>query len=127
MMGMALAWAMLGQTIAQGAGPQPPATAKASPAEQAIELYRKRDAPRPLPARCRQAAEDAITVCGVTEGARARAPLEDQGIRDGARAAIGELPSAAAIGFRNPVGIMPNTGARVTLKGGKVTAAGLGD
>jgi hypothetical protein len=113
--------------VAQVAGPPAPVAAKTSPAEQAIDFYRKRDAPRAAPARCRRGGDgDAITVCGVTEGARAPLP-NDQSIRDGSRTAIGELPSSAGIHYTNPVGILPRTGAQATLRGdGKITGKGLG-
>lgn len=126
---MRTAWtsAMLlltGPALAQGAGPPVPVAAKTTPAEQAIEHVRKHDAPRPVPAPCRVGSGDAITVCGVTEGQRARAPLDDQGIRDGARTATGELPSTAAIRYTNPVGQMPRTGATLTVARGKASVKG---
>jgi hypothetical protein len=125
MISFGLALTMAGAAFAQGAGPSVPPATKASPAEQAIEQYRKREAPRAAPARCRRESGDTITVCGVTEGARAPFPT-DQGIRDGARTATGELPSTAGIRYTNPVGTVPRTGVGVSLKGGKLAAAGLG-
>jgi hypothetical protein len=112
--------------MAQVAGPPKPVAAKTSPAEQAIDFYHKRDAPRAAPARCRRGGDgDAITVCGVSEGARAPLPT-DQGIRDGSRTAIGELPSSAGIHYTNPVGKTAQTGVGATLKSGKIKASGLG-
>jgi hypothetical protein len=123
---MAMGGADAGPTLAQVSGPPVPVAAKTSPADQAIDFYRKRDAPRAAPARCRRGgADDMITVCGVSEGARAPLP-NDQGIRDGARTAKGEMQSTAGIHYTNPVGIMPQTGVGVALKGGKLSANGLG-
>jgi hypothetical protein len=125
-MPMTMAMAAISPAFAQSAGPPAPVAAKTSPADQAIDFYRKRDAPRAAPARCRRGgADDMITVCGVSEGARAPLP-NDQGIRDGARTAKGEMQSTAGIHYTNPVGIMPQTGVGVALKGGKLSANGLG-
>lgn len=122
-----LAMAVATPAFAQVAGPPVPVAAKATPAEQAIDQYRKRDAPRTAaPVRCRNKAGEEITVCGgVSEGARAPLP-NDQRIATGTRAVAGELPSSAGIHYTNPVGLIPQTGVGATLKGGKITAGGLG-
>ncbi|PZU11656.1 MAG: hypothetical protein DI605_01335 [Sphingomonas sp.] len=129
MVAMIVALGMAVSASAQTSGPPAPVAAKTSPAEQAIDAYQKSEQPRAAPAsaRCRpRGGGDAITVCGVREGARAPLP-NDQSIRDGARTATGELPSTAGIHYTNPVGIMPRTGAQVTLRGdGKIKAKGMG-
>lgn len=124
---MIVALGMAATASAQTFGPPAPVASKTTPAEQAIDAYQKSEQPRALPTRCRPRGEgDAITVCGVRQGARAPLP-NDQSVRDGARTAIGELPSTAGIHYTNPVGILPNTGAQVTLRGdGKFKAKGLG-
>ncbi|QJU56752.1 hypothetical protein HL653_02185 [Sphingomonas sp. AP4-R1] len=127
MVAVTIALVSAAPAFAQTAGPPAPVAAKTTPAEQAIEAYQKSEQPRAAPVRCRsRGGGDTVTVCGVREGARAPLP-NDQSIRDGSRTAIGELPSTAGIRYTNPVGIMPRTGAQVTLRGdGKITGKGMG-
>lgn len=121
-----IALMLAGALPAQVAGPALPKPARETPAQQAIAHVRAKDAPRAAPPRCRQTGGETLTVCGVTEGQRARAPLDDQGIRDGARTAIGELPSTAMVRFSNPVGQQPRTGLTLKVARGKTKVEGNG-